>query len=99
MLHTGTTSKTRTTTSARAKLVYIDIKTLMRLCTHTIRDIHVSVGFVPGWFQIGFWTVLFQGGSRRACPGWFQGVSSEEYEVAVHAWVASIFHASGSPSE
>ena len=23
----------------------------------------------------------------------------EEYEVAVHAWVASIFHASGSPSE
>ena len=57
------------------ELVYLDIKTLMRLCTHTIRDIHVSVGFVPGWFQIGFWPVWFQGGSRRACPGWFEGVS------------------------
>ena len=56
-------------------LVYIDIKTFMCLCTHTIRDIHVSVGFVPGWFQIGFWPVWFQGGSRRACPGWFQDVS------------------------
>ena len=70
------------------ELVYIDIKTLMRLCTHMIRDIHVSdwirsrvgpdrllASVVPGRFQKGL---------SRVVPGcfkvrffvvqmWFQG--------------------------
>ena len=51
------------------ELVYIDIRTHMRLCTHTIRDIHVSVGFGPGWFQNGSSVVP---GGLLVVPRWFQ---------------------------
>ena len=58
------------------ELVYRDIKTLMRLCTHTIRDIHVSVGFVSGLVPDRLLDSVvpgrFQKGLSRVVPRCFQ---------------------------